>query len=320
MLDNLARKKFFSFLDGFRGYNQIQISPKDRDKTALTCPWGTFSYWVLPFGLCNTPATFQRAVLSIFSELVHDAIEIYMDDFTPYGSDFQEALPNLGKVLNKCIEMNVSLSLKKCDFFMTEGTVLGHAISQQGPQVDPKKIAIIRRVPPPQKVRDIISFLGLAGYCRRFIQDFSKITSPLFGLLGKDVEFIWSKNCQEALDTLKSKLVIAAILRGPNWALHFHIHTGASNKAIREALGKIDENLPNAIYFISKNLSKVELNHTVTKKELLVVVHSLNKFKHYITGYQTFVHTDHVAIRYLMKKLDVNARIIRWFLYCSSLI
>lgn len=125
-------KSFFSFLDGFSGYNQIQISPEDQDKTTFTFPWDTFAYRVLPFGLCNAPATFQRAILSIFSELVHDAVEIYMDDFTLYGSKFQEALSNLGKVLDKCIEMNLSLSLEKCEFFITEGIMLGHAISQQG--------------------------------------------------------------------------------------------------------------------------------------------------------------------------------------------
>ena len=106
----------------------------------------------------------------------------------------------------------------------------------------------------------------------------------------------------------------APILRGPNWALPFHIHTDALNKAIRVALGQIDEKLPYAIYFISKSLSKVEFNYIVTEKELLVAVHSLNKFRHYITGYQTFVHTDHVAIRYLMNQTDVNSCIIRWLL------
>ena len=136
----------------------------------------------------------------------------------------------------------------------------------------------------------------------------------MFGLLGKDAKFIWTDNCQEALDTLKGKLVTAPILRGPNWALPFDIHTHASNKEIGVSLGKIDEKLPYAIYFVSKNLSKAELNYTVTEKELLAVVHSLNKFRHYITNYQTFVHTDHAAIRYLMKKPDVNAHIIRWLL------
>ena len=163
-------------------------------------------------------------------------------------------------------------------------------------------------------MRVVRSFLGLAGYYQRFIKYFSKLASPLFGLLGKDVEFVWSENCQEALDNLKRKLVTAPILRGQNWAPHFHIHTDASNKAIGATLGQIDENLPYAIYFISKNLSKAELNYTVIEKELLAIVHSLNKFKHYIIGYQTFLHTDHAKIRYLMKKPDVNARIIRWLL------
>eukprot|EP00253_Pinus_taeda_P003745 PITA_03745 len=187
-----------------------------------------------------------------------------MDDFTPHGSNFQEALTNLGKVLAKCIEMNLSLNPGKCKFLMTEGTVLGHTISQQVLQVDPNKIAIIQRVPPPQKVRDVQSFLGLA---RR----------------------LW---------ILKGKLVIAPILRGPNWALPFHIHKNASNKTIGAALRQVEEKLPDAIYFVSKNLSKAEIKYTVTEEELLDVVHSLNKLRHYITSYQTFIHTDHAAIRF----------------------
>eukprot|EP00253_Pinus_taeda_P020719 PITA_20719 len=156
VLDGLAGKKLFSFLDGFSGYNQIQISPEDQDKTTFTCPWGTFAYRALPFGLCNAPVTFHRAVLSIFPELVHDSVEIYMDDFTPYGSNFQEALTNLEIFLTKCIEMNLSLNPEKCEFLMTEGIMLGHTISQQGLQVDPKKIAIIQWVPPPQKQFDLM--------------------------------------------------------------------------------------------------------------------------------------------------------------------
>ena len=136
----------------------------------------------------------------------------------------------------------------------------------------------------------------------------------MFGLFGKDVEFIWTDNCEEALDASKGKPVTTPVLRGPNWALPSHIHTNASNKVIETMLGKVEEKMSYAIYFVSKNLSKAELNYTMTEKELLVVVHSLNKFKHYITSYQTFVHTDQAKIRYLMNKLDVNSRIIRWLL------
>eukprot|EP00253_Pinus_taeda_P026709 PITA_26709 len=120
VLDTLAGKKYFSFLDGFSGYNQIQVAPEDRDKTTFTCPWGTFAYRVLPFGLCNAPATFQRAVLGIFSDLIHDCVEVYMDEFTVYGDSFEEALANLEKVLIRCKETNLSLSHEKCFMMFIE--------------------------------------------------------------------------------------------------------------------------------------------------------------------------------------------------------
>jgi len=132
--------------------------------------------------------------------------------------------------------------------------------------VDPNKIVVIQKVPPPQKVRDVRSLLGLARYYRRFIKDFSKLVLPSFGLLGKNVEFKWADDCQGALDELKDKLVSTPILSGPNWALPFHIHTDASNRAIGEALGQVEEKLPYGIYFVSKNLSKVEMNYTITEK------------------------------------------------------
>lgn len=129
VLDGIARKKFFSFQDGFSSYNQIHVNPKDQHKTTFACPRGIFSYRVLPFGLCNAPATFQSAVLRIFIELVHDSIEIYMDDFTPYGCDFLEDLSNSRKVLNKCIKMNLSLSSEKFEILMNAVIVLSHSIS-----------------------------------------------------------------------------------------------------------------------------------------------------------------------------------------------
>ena len=125
-------RSFFSFLDGFSGYNQIHIALEDQDKTTFTCPWGTFAYRVLPFGLCNAPTTFQRAVIGILSELVNDRMEIFMDDFTPYGKDFEEALENLKKVLTRCEQTQLSLSTEKCHMMMSEGVVLGHFISING--------------------------------------------------------------------------------------------------------------------------------------------------------------------------------------------
>jgi transposase InsO family protein len=314
VLDNLAGKKYFSFLDGFSGYNQIQIAPQDQDKTTFTSPWGTFSYKVLPFGLCNAPATFQRAVIGIFSDMVNDCMEIFMDDFTPYGTDFEDALSNLEKVLKRCKQSHLSLSTEKCHMMMREGVVLGHFISYAGIQVDPAKIQVILDIPTPSTQKEVRSFLGHAGYYRRFIKKFSKLASPLFFLLTKDVNFRWTDDCALSFADLKQRLSTAPILRGPNWALPFHISSDASDTAIGAVLGQQEDKEPYAIYYISKNMAPAELNYTVTEREFLAVVYAINKFRHYVTGYPTFIHTDHTTIKYLMNKPITNARVTRWLL------
>jgi hypothetical protein len=162
-------------------------------------------------------------------------------------------------------------------------------------------------------------FLGHAGYYRRFIENFTKIAAPMFGLLIKDIDFVWTKHCQTAFDTLKAKLSVAPILRGPNWTLPFHISIDASDIAIGGVLGQKEDQQSYAIYFIRKNLSLAELNYTVTEKEFLAVVHAINKFHHYITGYEVFVHTGHSTIRFLMNKPITNGRVTTWLLLCKNL-
>jgi hypothetical protein len=238
VLDSLAGKKYFSFLDGFSGYNQINIALEDQDKTTFTCPWGMYAYKVLPFGLCNSPTTFQRAVLAIFVDLVHECVEVYMDDFSVHGDSFEKSLKNLEKVLIRCIETNLSLSNEIFFMMLTEGVVLGHHISSSGITVDPAKIEIIVNLPKPINQKDVRSFLGYAGYYRRFIENFSKIALPLFKLLAKDIHFHWNTNCQNAFQKLKDKLSTTPILRGPNWTLPLHISTDASDTAIGESLGQ----------------------------------------------------------------------------------
>eukprot|EP00253_Pinus_taeda_P025248 PITA_25248 len=313
VLDTLTGKKYFSFLDGFSGYHQIQVAPKDQDKTTFTCPWGTFAYRVLPFGLCNAPATFQRVVLGIFSDLINDCVEVYMDDFTIYGDSFKKALENLEKVLIRCKETNLSLCHEKCFMMFTEGIVLGHHVSGDGIKVDRSKVEVISKFPIPNCQKDVRNFLGFTRYYRRFIENFTKIASPLFKLLTKDCEFNWGPDCQSTFETLKTRISEAPILRGPNWKLPFHISTDASDTALGAMLGQ-KYLVPYAIYYTSKNLTPTELNYTVTEKEFLAVVHAINKFRHYITGYETFIHTDHSAIRYLMNKPITNGRVTRWVL------
>lgn len=183
MLERLAGKSFFCFLDGFSGYYQIVIAPEDQEKTTFTCPFGTFACRRMPFGLCNAPGTFQRCMLSIFSEFIEKCIEVFMDDFTVYGDSFDSCLDNLTKILKRCMETNLVLNYEKCHFMVTEGIVLGHVISSRGIEVDKEKVDLILSLPYPTNVREVRAFLGHAGFYHRFIKDFSKIALPLSKLL-----------------------------------------------------------------------------------------------------------------------------------------
>ena len=178
MLDRLAGHPHFCFLDGYSRYNQIAIAPEDQEKTTFTCPYGTFAFRRMPFGLCNAPATFQRCMMSMFSDLIEEVMEIFMDDFTVYGSSFEHCLQNLGTILHRCQDKNLALNWEKCHFMVTEVIVLGHRISTVGLEVDQAKVSIIKTLFPPTTVMGIRSFLGHAGFYRRFIKDFSKIARP----------------------------------------------------------------------------------------------------------------------------------------------
>eukprot|EP00253_Pinus_taeda_P007499 PITA_07499 len=195
----------------------------------------------------------------------------------------------------------------------TEGIVLGHHISRDGIKFDRSKVEVISKLPIPNCQKDVRSFLGFTGYYRRFIENFTKIASPLFKLLTKDCEFKLDPDFQSAFETLKTRISEAPILRGPNWKLPFHISTDALDIALGAVLGQ-KYLVPYAIYYTSKNLTPTELNYTVTKKAFLAIVHAINKFRHYITSYETFIHTDHSAIRYLMNKPITNGRVTRWLL------
>ncbi|XP_027151784.1 uncharacterized protein LOC113751831 [Coffea eugenioides] len=183
MVERLACRAYYCFLDGFSGYFQIAIAPEDQEKTTFTCPFGTFAYRRMPFGLCNAPATFQRCMISIFSEYVERIIEVFMDDFSVYGDSFDDCLDNLTLILKRCIETNLVLNWKKCHFMVEHGIVLGHVVSSRGIEVDKTKIDVISTLPYPVTVREVRYFLGHAGFYRRFIKNFSNIGAPLFRLL-----------------------------------------------------------------------------------------------------------------------------------------
>ena len=198
ILEKPFRHEYYFFLDGYSRYNQISVAPKDQEKTTFTCPYRTFAYKRMSFGLCNALATFQRCMMAIFSDMVEDFMKIFMDDFSIFGSSFDTYSHNLDLVLNICEKTNLVLNWEKCHFMVRERIVLGHKISHEGIVMNKAKVEVIEKLPPPTSVRAIKSFLGHAGFYKRFINDFSKIAKLLSNLLVKDMQFDFSNKCMQA--------------------------------------------------------------------------------------------------------------------------
>ncbi|RVW33432.1 Transposon Tf2-12 polyprotein [Vitis vinifera] len=241
-------------------------------------------------------------------------MEVFMDDITVYGSSYEECLMHLEAVLHRCIEKDLVLNWEKCHFMVQKGIVLGHIISKNGIEVDKAKVELIVKLPPPTNVKGIRQFLGHAGFYRRFIKDFSKISKPLCELLVKDAKFVWDEKCQRSFEELKQFLTTAPIVRAPNWKLPFEVMCDSSDLAMGAVLGQREDGKPYVIYYASRTLNEAQKNYTTTEKELLAVVFALDKFRAYLVGSSIVVFTDHSALKYLLTKQDAKARLIRWIL------
>nr|GEZ90701.1 reverse transcriptase domain-containing protein [Tanacetum cinerariifolium] len=221
MIEHLAGNEYYCFLDGFSGYFQIPIDPKDQEKTMFTCSYGIFAYKQMPFGLCNAPGTFQRCMMAIFHDMIERTMEVFMDDFSVFGNSTK-----------------LALNWEKSHLMVKEGIVLGHKISKKGIKVDKAKIEVISKLPHPTTVKGIRSFLGHAGFYRRFIKEFSKISRPMTHLLEKNSPFIFSNECIQAFKTLKDKLTEAPILIAPNWDQPFKLMCDANDFTVGVVLGQ----------------------------------------------------------------------------------
>ncbi|GKD67856.1 reverse transcriptase domain-containing protein, partial [Tanacetum coccineum] len=284
MLERLAGNEYYCFLDGFSGYFQIPIDPKDQKKTTFTCPYGTFAYRRMPFGLCNAPGTFQRYMMAIFHDMIEKTMEVFMDDFSVFENSFSTCLSNLEKMLKRCEDTNLALNWEKSHFMVKEGIVLGHKISKKGIEVNKAKIDVIAKLPHPTTVKGIRSFLGHA------------------------------EECIQAFQTLKKKLTESPILIDPDWDHPFELMCDASDYAIGSVLGQRIEKHFRPIHYASKTMTEAESNYTTTEKEMLAVVYAFEKFRSYLIMNKSIVYTDHSALKYLFAKKDAKARLLRWVL------
>ncbi|GJS50596.1 reverse transcriptase domain-containing protein [Tanacetum coccineum] len=248
---------------------------------------------------------------TIFHDMCKDFMEVFMDDFFVFPNSFDSCLNNLSKMLARCEETNLVFNWEKCHFMVKEGIVLGHKISKARIEVEKAKVDVILKLPYPTNIKGIRSFLGHAGFYRRFIKDFSKFARPMTQLLMKDAKFVFSSERIKSFDILRNKLTTAPVIIALNWDLDFELMCDASDYAVGAVLGqRVDKKfLP--IYYASKTMNDAQEHYTTTEKELLEVVYAFDKFRSYLIMSKTVVYTDHSALKYLFSKQDAKPRLIR---------
>lgn len=295
-LDGIRGSAWFSSLDLRSGYWQVPLSPEARPKTAFTTGSGLWQFTVMPFGLCNAPATFERLMEKVLMDVPSQSKQVYLDDVLIHGPDFDIALQALRMAFSKIQQAGLKLNPEKCRLMRKELTFLGHKVSAQGVSTVEDKVIAVRDWPVPKNVSEVRSFLGLASYYRRFIAGFSTAAAPLNQLTCKNVRFEWGPEQEQAFDALKSALCHSPVLTTPDPAGQFVLDTDASNDGLGAVLAQVTPQGEQVIAYYSRAFSKPERNYCVTRRELLAVVESVNHFKHYLCGVKFVVRTDHASL------------------------
>jgi hypothetical protein len=313
MLDALGNVSWYTSLDLASGYWQVEVRPEDRDKTTFITQYGTYRFIVMPFGLCNAPATFQRLMNEVLEGILWDFVVVYLDDLNVYSATFDQHLEHLRAVFERLRSAGLKLNPEKCYFAKHELAFLGYLISAEGIHTDPAKIEKVKEFPVPRNVTQLRGFLGLASYYRRFIKDFSKIANPLNKLLRKDAPFVWAAAQQQSFDLLKTHLTQAPILAYPKFDQEFLLLTDASTLGLGAILAQKDEEeMERVVAYASRTLNKAEKNYSATELECLAVVWAIGHFHPYVHGKRFTLITDHSALRYLFNSATPTGRLARW--------
>ena len=313
LLDHLHGARYFTTLDLASGYHQIRIHDPDVPKTAFRTSLGHFEWKVMPFGLCNAPATFQNAMNCLFGHRIGLFVLVYMDDILIYSKSKEEHTQHLHEVLSLLQQHEYHVKISKCHFYQTKVSFLGHLISQDGLQVDPAKIETVKKWHPPTDKTGVRSLLGFGNYFRRFIYGYSQIVLPLLELTKKNTPMTWTVECQQAFENLRDAIINAPVLKHPDMSQPFQLICDASNYASGAIL--LQDNHPCA--FASKKFLPAECNYTTEERELLAVIHALKLFRCYLEGNHFTIITDHHPLKFFDTKQDLSPRQARWSQYLS---
>ena len=308
LFDQLQGATVFSKIDLRSGYHQLRVRERDIPKAAFKSRYGHYEFLVMSFGLTNAPAVFMELMNRVFKEFLDTFVIVFIDDILVYSKSEADHEIHLRKVLTILRAQQLYAKFSKCEFWLSEVAFLGHVVSSKGITVDPAKIEAVMRWPQPTTVTEVRSFLGLAGYYRRFVQDFSKISSTLTQLTKKGKPFAWTPVCEQSFQELKKRLVTAPVLTVPDGSGNLVVYSDASGKG----LGCVLMQKGKVIAYASRQLKEYERNYPTHDLELAAVVFALKTWRHYLYGEKVQVFTDHKSLKYLFTQKELNMRQRRW--------
>ncbi|KAL0549215.1 hypothetical protein IC582_013696 [Cucumis melo] len=308
LFDQLQGATVFSKIDLRSGYHQLRIKDKDVPKTAFRSRYGHYEFIVMSFGLTNAPAVFMDLMNRVFREFLDTFVIVFIDDILIYSKTEAEHEEHLRIVLQTLRDNKLYAKFSKCEFWLKRVSFLGHVVSKAGVSVDPAKIEAVTGWTRPSTVSEVRSFLGLAGYYRRFVENFSRIATPLTQLTRKGAPFVWSKACEDSFQNLKQKLVTAPVLTVPDGSGSFVIYSDASKKG----LGCVLMQQGKVVAYASRQLKSHEQNYPTHDLELAAVVFALKKWRHYLYGEKIQIFTDHKSLEYFFTQKELNMRQRRW--------
>ena len=294
------------------------MHPDSQQKTAFTTNHSLFEFRVMPFGLRNAPAVFQRLMQQILTGLNPldgpDFVSAYLDDILVFSTSLEDHLNHLGQVLNRLSEAGLKLKPSKCHFVTQQVEYLGHLITPQGIKPNPERERAVKDFPVPTSLKGVRAFIGLASYYRRFIKGFAQIAQPLHSLTHKGAIFNWTEQCQGAFEQLKLQLTTSPVLCYPTVGKAFTLETAASKAGLGAVLSQIQaDNKAHPVAYASRALSPQESRYAITELETLAVVWAISHFHAYLYGHDVLVYTDHSAVRTVLQTPSANGKHARWW-------
>ncbi|RVW18844.1 Transposon Ty3-I Gag-Pol polyprotein [Vitis vinifera] len=308
LFDQLKGAKYFSNIDLRTGYHQLRVREEDVSKTAFRTRYGHYEFLVMPFGLTNAPAAFMDLMNRVFRAYLDRFVIVFVDDILIYSRSLEEHKQHLVTTLGTLRRHQLYGKLDKSEFWLTEVNFLGHVVSEAGIAVDHSKVEAVQEWQRPTNVFEVRSFLGLAGYYRRFVEDFSRIAAPMTRLTRKGVKFDWNEECENAFQELKRKLTTAPVLTAPISGELFMIYCDASTVG----LGCVLMQQGKVVAYASRQLKQHERNYPAHDLELAAVVFALKTWRHYLYGEKFEVYSDHKSLKYIFTQKDLNSRQRRW--------